>query len=166
MNKILILVGSNSKNSINREVAKQIKKQLSADLIELSQYNVDFYSDEKHSTGIPEKILELQNQIDKYEKIVLVTPEHNGYLPSFVKNIFDWLSVNKSHNEGKYFYKKLLYIISASPGSTGGETVRDLCSKLLNYSGATINGTYGVKNYNFEKNIESEIKEICSLISK
>lgn len=95
-----------------------------------------------------------------------MTPEHNGYLPSFVKNIFDWLSVNKSHNEGKYFYKKLLYIISASPGSTGGETVRDLCSKLLNYSGATIKGTYGIKNYNVDKNIENEIKEICQLISK
>lgn len=166
MNKILILVGSNSKNSINREVAKQIMKQSNADLLELSQYSVDFYSGEKHNAGIPEKILELQDQIDKYEKIVLVTPEHNGYLPSFVKNIFDWLSVNKSHNEGKYFYKKLLYIISASPGSTGGETVRDLLSKLLNYSGATIKGTYGIKNYNVDKNIENEIKEICQLISK
>lgn len=47
MNKILILVGSNSKNSINREVAKQIMKQSNADLIELSQYSVDFYSVEK-----------------------------------------------------------------------------------------------------------------------
>lgn len=166
MNKTLILVGSNSKNSINRHVAKKIMQEVSADLLELSDYNVDLYSAEKHATGIPAKILELQKEIDKYEKIVLVTPEHNGFLPSFVKNIFDWLSVNKSHNEGKYFYKKLLYIISASPGSTGGETVRDLCSKLLTYSGATIKGTYGVKNYNFDKDIENEIKEIYSLISK
>lgn len=166
MNKILILVGSNSKNSINRQVAKQIMKEVDSDLLELSNYNVDFYSAEKHASGIPAKILELQNEIDKYEKIVLATPEHNGFLPSFVKNIFDWLSVNKSHNEGKYFNKKALYIISVSPGSTGGETVRDLCSKLLTYSGATIKGTYGVKNYTVDKNIESDIKEINKLISK
>lgn len=166
MKKILILVGSNSKNSINRQVAKQIMKEVDGNLIELSNYNVDFYSDEKHASGIPEKILELQNEIDKYEKMVLVTPEHNGFLPSFVKNIFDWLSVNKSHNKGKYFDKKTLYIISASPGSTGGETVRDLCSKLLTYSGATIKGTYGIKNYSLDKNIELDIKEISKLMSK
>ncbi|WP_027119903.1 NADPH-dependent FMN reductase [[Mycoplasma] testudinis] len=164
MNKILVLVGSNSENSINRAVALKISAKERADLLELKDYTVPFYSGTEHQKGYPAKMTELANKISSYEKVVLVTPEHNGLLPSFSKNIFDWLSVNPTG--GQYFKNIKVLIVATSPGDTGGETVRSVTTKVLPYTGAIVLGSYGVKSYTEAKDLTADIEAIHHLLNK
>ncbi|WP_027124181.1 NAD(P)H-dependent oxidoreductase [Mycoplasmoides pirum] len=164
MTKNLILVGSNSYKSINYEVAKKLQNKTNYDLISLKDFDVPIYSLENEEKGIPVKIKELEKKIINYEKIILLTPEHNGYLPSFLKNIFDWLSRDLNFKKGNYFQNQKLFIVSVSPGKSGGETVRKISSNLLTYSGAKIIGTYGIGSYSNLKNIDFEINKIINNI--
>ncbi|WP_033159893.1 NADPH-dependent FMN reductase [Mycoplasmoides alvi] len=164
MNDYLIIVGSNSPNSINNKIAMQLQNKINCDLIYLKDYDVPLYSIMIENQGIPKLIKDLENRLKKYKTIILFTPEHNGYLPSFVKNIFDWLSRDFNFKNGQYFNDQSLFIVCVSPGPSGGESVRKISSNLLKYSGAKIIGTYGIGSYSDDKNFNYDIQKIQNYI--
>lgn len=164
MKNYLIIIGSNSHKSINAKVAYELQKKTNYDILSLKEYNLPLYSLEIEEKGIPDEIKKLENKLNEYKTIILFTPEHNGYLPSFLKNVFDWLSRDYKYQNGQSLINKNLFIVSVSPGSTGGESVRNIASKLLTYSGAKIIGTYGIGSFSDDKDFSKEIEIIQSLI--
>jgi len=95
MKKILSFSGSNSSKSINKQLVDYIAQTYSSDtliidVIDIRDYDVPMYSQDLEATdGIPQKTKDLFDLLKQYEGFIFATPEYNGYLSSFFKNIFD-----------------------------------------------------------------------------
>lgn len=92
--KIGVVVGSNSKQSINRKLgeglAKLIQDQADVSFIEIGRlplYNRDF-------DGTPEfkPFEDLKAQVRNCDGLLFITPEHNRSIPAPLKNALDGLS--------------------------------------------------------------------------
>ncbi|MDC4184106.1 NAD(P)H-dependent oxidoreductase [Mycoplasma bradburyae] len=160
MSKIVVISCSNTdiKKSINYDLANKIATMGSFDFINLVDYQVDYFSNDIMD-NVPDKIKELSEKINQYNELILVTPEINGYLPSFAKNIFDWLSLNK-----KWLTNKKAYVLSATPGMKGGPKVRRLLSDFLGYFGAEIFGSVGFSDYQLNQDRKKEIQEFVNSV--
>jgi len=91
----------------------------------------------------PEKIIELIKLIKEYDGFIISSPEHNGGTPAFLKNIIDWLS-RKGEN---VFDKKPLFLMSTSPGASGGANNLKYLIHSLPYQGATIGATFSLPSF-------------------
>ena len=94
--KILIIGGSNSRNSINRKFAGYAASLFgnnTSELVDLSQMDLPLYSVDKESeTGIPELVFEFAKKIDNTDLIVLSLAENNGSFNAGFKSLIDWTS--------------------------------------------------------------------------
>jgi len=137
MEKVLAFSGSNSSKSINQELIRIIgSEKENLDVIDLSKFEIPLFGlDVEENSGIPEGIKDLVYQIKLYNKILIATPEHNGAMPAFFKNILDWIS----RYEVKFLEDKDVIIISTSPGGRGAiGALTALENQLNRYSGANI----------------------------
>ena len=163
MKKTIAFSGSNSSKSINQQLIKSVATlKQDIDVIDLRDYDIPIYSsDIEEASGIPENIVKLKVTLDQYERIIISTPEHNGLMPAFLKNILDWLS---RHNM-KYFDGKELILLSTSPGKGGGASALLALEKMLKYTGATITNKLIIgefHKYIVNKSIKSH--ELLSLV--
>ncbi|WP_027121955.1 NADPH-dependent FMN reductase [[Mycoplasma] imitans] len=159
-NNTIVLSCSNShvSKSINYELATKIAKLGSFDFVNLADYHVDYISsDTAHE--VPDKINELNEKLLPYEKMIFVTPEINGYIPAFAKNILDWLSINK-----KWLSNKKAYIVAATPGAKGAPMVRAILTDVLTFFGAEVVGSYGFGEYELNQDRDKEIQEFLNSV--
>ncbi|AEG72547.1 NADPH-dependent FMN reductase [Mycoplasma haemofelis Ohio2] len=89
---VLLICCSNSLPSINREFMEYVSKEGSFDSLKLSDYEVPMFS---KYLEVPESIHKIYLLLSQYERLVFFSPEHNGYIPAFFKNIVDWISIVK-----------------------------------------------------------------------
>ena len=145
--KIIAFAGSNSKNSINRQVINKAASFLSdnaVEILDLRNFDAPIYSDVIEDKGIPESILELRKRLNTADAFIISTPENNGFTTAFFKNILDWLS----RLDRKTFGDKPVLFMSASPGGRAGQSVRENLAKLMPRWGADIIVNYGIGNFN------------------
>ena len=164
MKKILAFAGSNSSNSINKQLVDYAATLIEGvDVIDLRDYDAPIYgSDLEQSSGLPESIQKLYNLIQGYESIIMASPEHNGFPPAFLKNILDWLS----RAEGEKFLKdKKVALLSTSPGGYGGKNNLNNMKNVMPYWGANIVGTYSLSSFydNMENGSIKSDEEIAAL---
>ncbi|MCU4177019.1 NADPH-dependent FMN reductase [Carboxylicivirga sp. N1Y90] len=146
MKKILAFAGSNSSQSINRELVNYTTSLLTdveVTKLDISKWIVPIYSLDMDPDETPELISELIELISKHDGFILSSPEHNGGTPAFLKNIFDWLS-RRSKN---VFDGKPMLLMSTSPGQGGGTTNRKVLEHMLPYLGANISATYSLPSF-------------------
>ncbi|VGO17342.1 Chromate reductase [Pontiella desulfatans] len=122
MKNILAFAGSNSSRSVNKQLlehAEQRFKDQKITLINLPDFDAPIFSEDlEKEFGIPESIQKLREQFDSHDAYLIASPEHNGMMPAFFKNVMDWLS----RMDGSVFQKKPVMLMSASPGPRGGQT--------------------------------------------
>ena len=137
MKKILAFAGSNHSSSINRvllEHAAGLLRQHPCTVIDLRDFEVPIFSqDLEEKYGIPDNIKRLRALFDEHDAFLIASPEHNGMIPAFFKNIMDWLS----RMEGKIFQGKPVMLISTSPGPRGGMTNLQHMAGVIPYWGAS-----------------------------
>lgn len=123
MTKILAFAGSNSKNSINKQLAiyaAGLIKNAEVTVLDLNDFELPIFSkhyDKDH--GVPENALIFLNYIKESDGIVLSLAENNGAYSAVFKNLFDWMS----RAEAKLFFNKPMLLMATSPGSRGGISV-------------------------------------------
>lgn len=156
---IFTIAGSNSSVSINQDVAKEISDKLCCFYYDSRRINIPVYN---RDLNVVSEIANLFNLICEYEVIVFVLPEYNGSLSSFFKNIVDELSVyNRSFLENKK-----AFVVSATPGSRGGESVRAKACEMFEHFGANVVKSYGIANYESLSVNSKEIEEIAKDIKE
>ncbi len=137
MKTVLGFTGSNSSKSINRtllEHAQTKVRNLSVTLIDLRDFDAPIYSqDLEEQSGVPESIQRLRKLFDEHDAYMMASPEHNGMMPAFFKNIMDWLS----RLEGPVFQHKPVMLMSTSPGPLGGQTNLANMKSVFPYWGAS-----------------------------
>lgn len=144
--KIIAFAGSNSKDSINRQLIEKTASYFTdfdVEILDLRKFDAPIYSDLLEEAGIPASILALRKKLNEADAFIVSTPEHNGFTSAFFKNILDWLS----RIDRKTFGDKPLFFMSASPGGRAGQSVRENLSKLMPRWGADISVNFGMGNF-------------------
>jgi len=153
--KILAFAGSSSKNSINKSLVSFALEQMKSEnktLLDLNDFELPLYSiDLEKELGLPENLLHFAQHIEAAECIVLSLAEHNGTYTAVFKNLFDWLTRNKS----SCFEGKKMILLSTSNGLRGGRGVMNAALDRFPQHGPEILGHLCVPN--FKENFNQEL---------
>ena len=144
--KILAFAGSNHAKSINHQLVAftaGLLEDYEVQLLDIRAWDVPMYSINLDPDQTPEQITELIALIQEADGILLASPEHNGGMPAFLKNILDWLS----RRSKKVFTDKTVFLLSTSPGAKGGATNLKNLIGALPYQGATIAATFSLPSF-------------------
>lgn len=91
--KVVALVGSLRKDSLNRQLVKTIEQRYS-DLFEIEIANIGilpYYNEDDEHTPSKE-VQQYKAQIAEADAVIICTPEFNWSIPGVLKNALDWLS--------------------------------------------------------------------------
>ena len=153
MKKIIAFSGSNSKNSINKELAIYTASQISnieVEVLDLNDFELPLYSiDLENEHGIPDNAQLFLDKIKLSDGIVLSLAEHNGAYSAVFKNLFDWMS----RAEQKTFLNKPMLLMAASPGGRGGASVLAIAKDRFPRHDANIIADFSLPSFeaNFSK---------------
>ncbi|TJY34003.1 NADPH-dependent FMN reductase [Pontimicrobium aquaticum] len=138
MKKILAFAGSNSKESINKELviyASSLVHNTETTVLDLNDFELPLYGiDLEKEHGIPDNAHKFLEEIKKSDGIILSLAEHNGVYSTVFKNIFDWMS----RIDGKLWSNKPMLLMATSPGERGGATVLEIANGRFPYMGGNI----------------------------
>ncbi|WP_413531877.1 NADPH-dependent FMN reductase [Empedobacter brevis] len=162
--KILAFAGTNSKNSINKQLLNYTLNQIEnaeIDLVDINDYEMPIYSiDRQLENGFPQQAQDFYKKIKDADGIVISLAEHNGNFSVALKNILDWVS----RIEMPYLKDKKILLLSTSPGGYGGGNVMEVATKYFEKfaSGEIVaSTTFPFFNDNFqnEEIVNEELKD-------
>jgi chromate reductase len=126
MKKIIAFAGTNSKNSINKQLvtyATSLLKDVEVKILDLNDFELPLYGiDFENEYGIPNNAHKFLDFIKSSDGLMVSLAEHNGAYSTAFKNLFDWMS----RIQGKTFFGKPMLLMSTSPGGRGGESVLNI----------------------------------------
>ena len=89
--KLGLIVGSNRRDSINRQLAQAIG-QLGADSFEPILIRIDdlpIYNQDLEA-ALPASVTRFKGEVEAADAILFVTPEHSRSIPAVLKSAIDW----------------------------------------------------------------------------
>ncbi|MDT8347715.1 MAG: NADPH-dependent FMN reductase [Flavobacteriaceae bacterium] len=157
MQHILAICGSNSRDSINRQLTKYCLQHLdghSSRYLELMDFDLPLYSIDLEGASWPDNLKDLLEEIKNCDALIIAANEHNGSISAFFKNILDWLS----RIEYKFLEEKKVFVLTTSPGKRGGQNAQDYLQEVLPRYGAEVYESFAFPEFN--KNfVDAEITD-------
>lgn len=142
MTKILLLSGSQRAESFNSKLLGHLGQGLSErcviDTLEPQQVKLPIFDqDVEGSAALVAQVALLHERFRSCDGIVVASPEYNGQITPFLKNIIDWVSRlayvdNRFHNP---FLDHPVLLCSASTGWSGGAVAIPQLRSLFAYVG-------------------------------
>ena len=132
---IVIIVGTNKKNSTSRIIAEYYQKlleQLQEEnmILDLAELPADFTGSALYDkAGKNEGFNRFRQVIEKYEKFIFIVPEYNGSFPGVLKAFIDGLKYPES------FRHKKCALVGHSAGVQGGGLALSHLTDIFNYLG-------------------------------
>ncbi len=174
MKKIIALGGSNSRNSINRTLAKYAASRIDNTktvVVDLNDYNLPLYGiDTERENGIPEDAIRLNSTLDSADGLVISLAEHNGSYSTAFKNAFDWLSrIDKN-----VWKNKPMLLMATSPGGRGGASVLQTAKNTFPRLGANVIADFSLPSFNnnfsedglTDETLDAELNQKISLLEQ
>lgn len=167
MKKVIAFAGSNSKESINKQLAEFAANQVQGaevEVLDLNDYQLPIYGiDYETEQGIPQNAHAFIDKVKSADGIVLSLAEHNGVYAAVFKNLFDWIS----RIDGKPWSDVPMLLMATSPGARGGATVLEIAKGRFPYNGGNIIADFSLPSF-FENFSEEGIKneELNSQLKK
>ena len=131
--KVVAFGASNSKNSINKQLAEFAAKQVpkaEVEVLDLNDFEMPIYSiDREKESGIPQLAQSFKAKIKAADFLIISFAEHNGAYTVAFKNVLDWIS----RLEGSTWEDKPMLLLATSPGGRGGKTVLDLAQRSFSF---------------------------------
>lgn len=135
MAKIGVIVGSNSKESINRKYAKALVKLAGTthsfcfiDLYDLPIHNRDLQQ------SPPKEVVAFKEAGSKVDAYLILTPEYNRSISSELKSAIDW----GSKPQGTSIWAKPSVIGGTSPGAIGTGIAQQHLRSILSIMGSLV----------------------------
>lgn len=166
--KIVAFGASNSKSSINQQLANFAAHQIEnarVQLLDLNDFEMPIYSiDLEREDGIPAEALQFKAHLRESDGIIISFAEHNGAYTAAFKNIFDWIS----RIEKDVWANKPMLLMATSPGGRGGQTVLDIAlnkfkfmnsNTLLGFSLPFFNNNFNKEQGILDPELENEFRE-------
>ncbi len=174
MKNILAFAGSNSSDSINKQLAtyaSSLVEDSKVTVLDLNDFELPIYSkDLEAEKGIPENTKKFFNHIKASDGIVISLAENNGAYSSVFKNLFDWLS----RLEQKFFLEKPLLLMATAPGGRGGASVLAMAKERFPRHDAKIAAEFSLPQFNdnftsgkiTNKDLDAKLKEAVAHFQK
>lgn len=171
MKKIIAFAGSNSKTSINKQLATytaNLVNNTKVEVLDLNDFELPVYGiDLENEHGIPDNAKQFLEIIKSSNGIVLSLAEHNGAYATVFKNLFDWMS----RIDGKLWSNLPMLLMATSPGGRGGASVLEIAKGRFPYMGGNIVADFSLPSFNdnfSEDGIKDDelSKKLKSAISK
>ena len=147
MKKIIAFAGSNSKNSINKQLVAYVGNKINTmetQILDLNDFELPLYGiDFETAHGIPDNAQKFLDLIKSSDGIVLSLAEHNGNYSTAFKNIYDWMS----RIDGKLWSNKPMLLMATSPGGRGGATVLEIAKNTFPRMGANIVADFSLPSF-------------------
>lgn len=113
MNKTLVSVAAGSARDAGAAVT----------LVDLADYRMPLFDgDEEADTGKPATARAFKQLMVDHDAFLIAAPEYNGSITGVLKNTIDWVSRPDDDDDGQLpaFRRKVVCLMSASPGALGG----------------------------------------------
>lgn len=174
MKKIIAFAGTNSKESINKQLAtyaSSLVSNVDATILDLNDFELPLYGiDLENNKGIPENAHKFLELIKTSDGIILSLAEHNGAYSTAFKNIFDWMS----RIDGKLWSSKPMLLMATSPGARGGASVLEIANGRFPFMGGNIVSEFSLPNFgdNFNEgkimntDLKNELKNKVEVFQK
>lgn len=147
MKKVIVLGASNSKNSINKQLAIYASELLSdvrVEVLDLNHYDLPIYSfDIENEEGIHPEATKFSQDLSSADAYIISFAEHNGSYTAAFKNAYDWAS----RVEKKVWGDKPVLLFATSPGARGGATVLETANASFPYMGAKVVGGFAFPSF-------------------
>lgn len=135
---VAVLVGSLRAGSVNRLIAERLRDQapegVRVSIVE-GLGELPFYNEELDGEAAPASVQALRQQVATADRLLAVTPEHNGSLPAVLGNAIDWLS--RPYGRGAIVGKPFA-AVGATPSSFGGRWAHDAARRSAGIAGAVV----------------------------
>lgn len=171
--KILAFAGSNSENSINKQLVIYVSSFFPNDeveILDLNDYEMPIYKQEREKEGIPQLAIDFANKIDASDLLLVAIAEYNGAYSVAFKNVFDWISRIPNR---KAWGEKPMFLVATSPGARGGETALKIAEQRFPFNGGKVLDTYCLPSFNVNFDVErgqisnvEKDEELSSKVSK
>jgi NAD(P)H-dependent FMN reductase len=136
--KILVLVGSLRKDSINRSLAQVAADNAPAG-VEVGLYAglelLPFYNEDIDVEPVPAEVVRLREAVGDADAVLISTPEYNGTIPAVLKNAIDWLS--RPYGAGA-ITRKPVGVLGAALAQFGGKWSHDDTSRSVGIAGGRV----------------------------
>jgi NAD(P)H-dependent FMN reductase len=136
--KVLVLIGSLRKASINRQLA-ELAAETAPDGVRLEVFDrlgeLPFYNEDIDNDDVAEPVLALRQAAAEADAALVVTPEYNGSIPGVLKNAIDWLSRPFGNGALK---DKPVAVVGAAHGRFGGVWAHDETRKSFGIAGPRV----------------------------
>ncbi|KAB8153097.1 NADPH-dependent FMN reductase [Kordia sp. TARA_039_SRF] len=178
MKTIVAFAGSDSKTSINKQLATyaaSLVEDVEVNILDLNDYDLPLYGiDREQENGIPEDAHKFLKTMQAADGIVLSLAEHNGSYTTAFKNLFDWMS----RIDAKLWGDIPMLLMATSPGVRGGGTVLDIAVGRFPFMGGNIVAAFSLPSFNdnfksgkivdetLQEKLDEEVKKLQEAIHK
>ncbi|RFC54964.1 NADPH-dependent FMN reductase [Brumimicrobium aurantiacum] len=155
--KIIGFAGSNSSQSINKQLVKYTLskiEQVEVEWVDITDYPLPIFGvDLEEAEGIPENAKQFVEKLQSADGIVLSLAEHNQSYTVAAKNLFDWCS----RHSLKFFNDIPVFLMGTSPGGYGAKNVIHAAESRLPKFGANIISVFSLPSFYDNFNSENGI---------
>lgn len=145
--KLLTFAASNSRQSINKQLAhyaSSLLPNVEIDLLDINDFEMPLYSiDRETEFGIPQQAHDFLNRIGQADALIIAFAEHNGSYTAAYKNLFDWAS---RINPKVYQYKPMI-LLATSPGPGGANTVLNAAVTSAPYFAGEVKASLSIPSF-------------------
>jgi NAD(P)H-dependent FMN reductase len=147
MTRLLLVAGSLRRDSFNarllRHMAERLASRCAVDLLEPNQVDLPLFDqDLEADPGVVARVVALHARISRCHGLIVASPEYNGQLTPYLKNLVDWVS-RLAYVDARCepaFCDRPVLLCSASTGRSGGSLGILHARALFGYVGALVIG--------------------------
>ena len=132
---ITIVVGTNRKNSVSRQIANYYQvllkeKQVSSQIVDLVDLPHDFAASALYENNGQNIIFnEMRDKVQSADKLIFIVPEYNGSFPGVLKTFIDGLKYPEGVKDKK------AALVGLSSGVQGAAFAMSHLTDIFNYLG-------------------------------
>ncbi len=147
MTRLLLISGSLRRDSFNTRLLHHVSRHLvghcTVDFLDPSEVSLPLFDQDLELTPtVVKQVADLHRRIAGSDGLIVSSPEYNGQLPPYLKNLVDWVSrmgyIDASF--GNAFCDRPVLLCSASTGWSGGSGAIPSARALFGYVGALVIG--------------------------
>jgi len=133
--RIGVIVGSLSRNSINRQLARALEKLAPAtmEFEEIEIGNLPLYNHDFDGDGWPEAATAFKEQINSKDGYLIVTPEYSRSIPAALKNALEYVARPYGQNS---FNNKPVAVTGTSMGAISTAVAQQHLKTILSHLNA------------------------------
>ncbi|MEQ9425308.1 MAG: NAD(P)H-dependent oxidoreductase [Cyclobacteriaceae bacterium] len=148
MKKIVAFAGSNSAQSINKQLVTWAANQaegIESTVLDLNDFEMPIFSiDREKDSGIHQLAKDFKETLQSADGIMISFAEHNGNVSTAFKNIYDWMS----RLGAPIWMNKPMMVMATSPGQRGGKSVLEIVTSSFPRRGAEIASSFSLPSFN------------------